>query len=276
MTENSTNIQHLLSAYHLLPHKGLGQNFLSDDAVLSRIAEISEAGPDSSVLEIGPGLGTLTRHLAQRAKQVVAVELDQNLIPVLKKELKDCPNVAIVQGDILTFDPAGYLEAGYIAAGNIPYYITSAVIRRLLNQPVRPRCMTLTVQEEVADRICAADGKMSLLALGVQIYGKPTVEMKISRDSFYPVPDVDSAVVKIALFDQPLVPDDRAEDFFKLAKAGFGQKRKTLRNSLSSDLHLTPAAAEEALRRAEIDPTRRAETLKISEWVRLMKEFDLK
>ena len=264
----------LLDKYHLKPHKGLGQNFLSDDEVLSGIADAAGIPAGASVLEVGPGLGALTRHLSERAARVVAVELDKDLVPLLRKELASCGNIEIVEGDILKFQPDAYFTDGeYYVAANIPYYITSAVIRHLLEGKARPKRLALTVQKEVAERIAAAPGKLSLLALSVRVYGSAEIAMIIPASAFYPEPNVDSAVVRIELYDEPLIPADEIENFFALAKAGFGQKRKTLRNALSSNLRISGAAAEAKLRAAGIDPSRRAETLTISEWKALMKEF---
>ena len=270
----TTHPQKLLQKYHLRPHKGLGQNFLSDDEVLSGIADAAGIPEHASVLEVGPGLGSLTRHLAERAERVVAVELDKDLVPVLRKEFSDAPNVEIVQGDILEFSPDEYFgDAGYYVAANIPYYITSAVIRHLLEGKARPKRLALTVQKEVAERICAEPGKLSLLALSVQVYGRADMPMIIPAAAFYPEPNVDSAVVRIELFDEPLIPPEELDSFFELAKAGFGQKRKTLRNSLSSNLHLSSSETESRLNAAGIDPMRRAETLTIGEWKKLMDVF---
>ncbi len=267
----TTTPQKLLAKYHLRPHKGLGQNFLSDDTVLAGIADAAGIPEHASVLEVGPGLGSLTRHLAARAERVVTVELDKDLIPVLRKELADCPNIEIVEGDILEFSPDEYFkDEDYYVAANIPYYITSAVIRHLLEGKARPKQLALTVQKEVAERICAAPGKLSLLALSVQVYGKADIPMIIPASAFYPEPKVDSAVVRIELYDEPLIPAAEMDEFFDLAKAGFGQKRKTLRNAFSSNLHLSSAEAEAYLQKAGIDPMRRAETLTIPEWKQLM------
>ena len=266
--------QRLLSKYHLKPHKELGQNFLSDDTVLAGIADAAGIPENASVLEIGPGLGSLTRHLADRAGRVIAVELDKDLVPVLRRELAECGNIEIVEGDILEFEPDAYFPDGeYYVAANIPYYITSAVIRHLLEGKARPKRLALTVQKEVAERICAAPGRLSLLALSVQVYGKADMPMIIPASAFYPEPKVDSAVVRIELYDEPLISGSSMDDFFALAKAGFGQKRKTLRNALSSNLHLAPAETESRLRDAGIDPMRRAETLSIGEWKSLMAVF---
>ena len=264
----------LLDKYHLKPHKGLGQNFLSNDTVLSGIADAAGIPEHAAVLEVGPGLGSLTRHLAERAERVVAVELDKDLVPVLRRELAGCGNVEIVEGDILEFAPDEYFSDGdYYVAANIPYYITSAVIRHLLEGRSRPKRLALTVQKEVAERICAAPGKLSLLALSVQIYGKADIPMIIPSSAFYPEPKVDSAVVRIELYDEPLIPLQDMDAFFALAKAGFGQKRTTLRNALSSNLHLSSAETGARLEQAGIDPMRRAETLSIEEWKRMMEVF---
>ncbi len=263
----------LLDKYHLKPRKGLGQNFLSDDEVLAGIADAAGIPAGASVLEVGPGLGALTRHLSERAARVVAVELDHDLVPLLRTELASCGNIEIVEGDILEFKPDEYFADGeYYVAANIPYYITSAVIRHLLEGKARPKRLALTVQKEVAERIAAAPGKLSLLALSVQVYGTADIPMIIPASAFYPEPNVDSAVVRIELYDEPLIPADEIEQFFALAKAGFGQKRKTLRNSLSSNLHISSAEAESMLRAANIDPSRRAETLTIQEWRSLLKQ----
>ena len=270
----TTPPQKLLAKYHLRPHKGLGQNFLSDDTVLSGIADAAGIPQGAPVLEVGPGLGSLTRHLGERADRVVAVELDHDLVPVLRRELADCPNIEIVEGDILEFSPDAYFSDGeYYVAANIPYYITSAVIRHLLEGKARPKRLALTVQKEVAERICAAPGKMSLLSLSVQVYGSADIPMVIPAAAFYPEPKIDSAVVRIELYDEPLIPADQMDAFFELAKAGFGQKRKTLRNALSANLHRSPDEAESLLRSAGIDPQRRAETLTISEWSALLRSI---
>lgn len=268
------NVPALLARYRLQPSKGLGQNFLIDEAALEAIVKGSGVGKTDSVLEIGPGLGSLTRRLAVHAERVVAVELDRKMIPVLKETLNLFPNVEIVQSDILEYDPSVVFQhSAYRVVANIPYYITSAVIRHLLEQSARPVSMTLTIQKEVAERICAEPGDLSLLALSVRIYGDPSYILTIDKNAFHPVPKIDSAVVRIDLFDTPLVPPAEADRFFRMIKAGFAQKRKTLRNSLTSGLGLERGKIEAALSLAGIDPARRAETLTIPEWLALQKEL---
>jgi 16S rRNA (adenine1518-N6/adenine1519-N6)-dimethyltransferase len=263
------NIPALLRQYGLRPHKGLGQNFLQDESALQEIVSVADLKPDDAVLEIGPGLGSLTRYLALAARSVTAVELDRNLFPALKKILAPYKNVRLVQGDILDLDPAELMDApDYVVVANIPYYITSAVIRHLLESDPRPRRIVLTVQKEVAARICALPGDLSLLALSVQVYGQPSIAAHIPAEAFHPAPKVDSAVVKIEIYAEPVIPSARLETFFRLAKAGFGQKRKTLRNSLGA--LLGREGAESLLAAAGIDPMRRAETLSLEEWGKLV------
>jgi 16S rRNA (adenine1518-N6/adenine1519-N6)-dimethyltransferase len=264
------NAAALLTRYDLRPHKGLGQNFLQDPLALEKIVSVAEIQPSDTVLEIGPGLGSLTRYLAVSAKEVVAVELDENLLPPLKAVLSPYQNVRLVPGDILKLSPKDLkLENDYIVVANIPYYITSAVIRHLLESEVTPRRIVLTVQKEVAQRICAEPGDLSLLALSVQIYGKPHIAAHIPADAFFPAPKVDSAVLIIDIYSIPRIKEDLLNTFFKLIKAGFSQKRKTLRNSLSSGLHISPIEATNLLTQVNIDPQRRAETLSIEEWEKL-------
>ena len=271
MSRQSLNVPALLREYGLQPKKSLGQNFLVDPNGLEKVIQAAGIGADDTVLEIGAGLGSLTLLLAQSARRVVAVEIDRNLIPPLTNVLSAYENVQIVEGDVLNLPLEELLpDDGYLVVANIPYYISSAIIRRLLEAEKRPARMVLTVQQEVAERICARDGKLSLLALSVQVFGAPGIAARIPAGCFYPVPDVDSAVLTIALYSQPLIALDALDAFFKLAHAGFSQKRKTLRNALSAGLGLPAGEIEKLLGTAEIDPQRRAETLSIAEWGRLV------
>ncbi len=261
------NAAALLKRHGLRPHKGLGQNFLQDPLALEEIISAAQINSTDTILEIGPGLGSLTRYLAASAKEVVAVELDPNLLPPLRAILAPYQNVRLVHGDILKLSPGELVnEPDYIVAANIPYYITSAVIRHLLESKIKPRRIVLTIQKEVAQRICARPGDMSLLALSVQVYGKPRITARIPADAFFPAPKVDSAVLCVDIYPSPQIKPELLDTFFQLIKAGFGQKRKTLRNSLSSGLHISPTNAADLLTRANIDPQRRAETLNIEEW----------
>lgn len=264
------NAETLLKRYRLHAHKGLGQNFLQDPLALETIVSAAEIQPTDTLLEIGPGLGSLTRYLAVSAKEVIAVELDDKLIPPLKDVLASYQNVQIVHGDILKLLLKDLIaEDDYLVVANIPYYITSAVIRHLLESDSKPRRLVLTIQKEVAQRICAKPGDMSLLALSVQVYGAPRIAAHIPAEAFFPAPQVDSAVLVVDIFSSPRLKEELIDSFFKLVKAGFSQKRKTLRNSLSAALRISPANAAELLTRVGINPQRRAETLSIEEWERL-------
>ncbi len=264
----------LLKRHKLRADKALGQNFLQDHTALEKIVRAADIQRDDEVLEIGPGLGSLTRYLAVTARKVTAVELDPDLLGPLGAILKPYQNVHVVQGDILELKISELIDQpDYIVAANIPYNITSAIIRHLLEGDVKPRRVVLTIQKEVAERICAAAGDMSLLALSVQVYGKPSIAAKIPAGSFYPVPNVDSAILRIDIYKDPLIPDELLKRFFRLIKAGFSQKRKTLRNSLSAGLNISAQQAVDILNSAKIDFMRRAETLSIEEWKRLCEQI---
>jgi 16S rRNA (adenine1518-N6/adenine1519-N6)-dimethyltransferase len=268
------NAANILRSHGLRADKSLGQNFLQDSYALEQITAAAEILPTDTVLEVGPGLGALTRHLAVAAKQVIAVELDGRLLPPLREVLTGYTNVEIVHGDMLNLAPADIVPAtDYLVVANIPYYITSALLRHLLETTPRPRRVVLTVQKEVAARICAAPGDMSLLALSVQVYGQPRVVATVPADAFYPAPKVDSAVIRIDLSPAPFIPYTLLDSFFALAKAGFSQKRKTLRNSVSAGMRKSPAETEAMLRAAGIDPMRRAETLSLEEWRELTARY---
>ena len=268
------NAAALLKRYDLRAHKALGQNFLQDPLALEKIVSAAEIQPGDTVLEIGPGLGSLTRYLAVSAREVVAVELDQKLLPPLKDVLVPYPNVRLIHGDILKLSPKALIpDQKYVAVANIPYYITSAIIRHLLENEPQPRRIVFTIQKEVAQRICAGPGDMSLLALSVQVYGKPHIAAHIPAEAFFPAPIVDSAVLVVDIYPAPLIEEDMLDSFFRLIKAGFSQKRKMLRNSLASGLHISPAQAVDLLTRAGVDPERRAESLSIEEWQTLARNL---
>ncbi len=261
------NIPALMQQYDLRPVKRLGQNFLQDDHAMQEIIRAARILPTDDILEIGPGLGNLTRYLALAAHLVTSVELDKNLFPALEFVLAPYKNVRLVQGDILKLDPGDLVDKpDYLVVANIPYYITSAVLRQLLESGAHPRRLVLTIQEEVARRICASPGKMSLLALSVQVYGVPEIVAYIPAEAFFPAPQVDSAVLRVEILPEPLIPVALLDQYFILIKAGFSQKRKTLRNSLSGGLGIAPSEAGRILVAAGIDPMRRAETLSIEEW----------
>jgi 16S rRNA (adenine1518-N6/adenine1519-N6)-dimethyltransferase len=273
----SINVSRLLRDYGIRPDKSLGQNFLQDDAALRKIISVSQIAPSDTVLEIGPGLGSLTRYLAITAKDVIAVELDDTLLPILSSIIKEYKNARVVHGDILKIPVADLIKSNtYRVVANIPYYITSAIIRHLLGSQPRPKSIVLTVQKEVAQRICAKPGDMSLLALSVQIFGEPVIVAEIPSDAFFPAPNVDSSVIRLEIFSELVIPATQHDTFFRLAKAGFSQKRKTLRNSLSAGMAISGDDAEGLLKKSGIDPKRRAETLSIPEWANLTSMYEVK
>jgi len=268
------NLPALLRSYGLTTRKGLGQNFLIDDQILHNIVTAAEVNSKDVVLEIGAGPGNLTRWLALYAKKVMAVEMDHAIIPLLREVVGQKSNIQIIAGDILQINPQTLVgEDKYIVVANIPYYITSALFRHLLEGPVKPEKMVLTIQREVAARICASDGDLSLLALSVQVYGSPQLLMEIPAHAFYPIPKVDSALLKVDLYPQPLIPMENLNAFFKLCKAGFSQKRKMLHNSLSSGLGWGQEKTAKLVREAGIDPQRRAQTLTMDEWQLLTEKY---
>jgi 16S rRNA (adenine1518-N6/adenine1519-N6)-dimethyltransferase len=270
------DVRELLKQWDLHPSKGLGQNFLVDQAALEKIVTAAELTHDDVVLEIGAGLGTMTGRLAREAGRVVAVELDRRLIPVLQSVLADFDNVTLVQGDILALDPAALVgDCGprYKVVANLPYYITSAVLRHLLEASPKPQRVVITVQREVAERIVAGPGQMSLLAVSVQFYGRPQLLFGIKPGSFYPPPEVQSAVVRVDLHDTPPVPvgEGGADAFFRVVRAGFSQRRKQLRNTLAAGLRQPPEEVAAKLQAADVDPRRRAQALSLEEWDRVVR-----
>jgi len=272
----SRSVPALLRAHGLRPRKRLGQTFLIDPVALQRIVDAAELDGRDAVVEVGAGVGNLTRLLAGRAAHVVAVEVDDQLVELLREQVADLPNVTVLHGDVLSVSDFGFPHLGYVVVGNLPYYITSAVLRHFLEGRPRPSRLIVTVQREVAQRVVAEPDDMSLLAVSVQFYGRPQIVARIPAGAFYPVPQVDSAVLRIAVYPAPrlaLGPGVEERDFFHVVRAGFSQKRKTLRNSLSAGLRRSTDEVEAALHRAGVDPRRRAETLSLEEWTELVKEL---
>ena len=270
------DISALLRAHGLRPRKRLGQNFLRDPGALGRIVAAADLSPEDVVVEVGAGVGTLTRPLAEHAGRVIALELDDGLVAILRDQVANLNNVQVLHGDVLQFSASQFPHRGYKVVGNLPYYITSAVLRHFLEKVPRPRLMVVTVQREVAERIVAGPGKMSLLAVSVQFYGQPRIVARLPAGAFYPPPQVDSAVVRIDVGEQPTIVLENGIDeaiFFRVVRAGFSQRRKTLRNSLSAGLGFSPACVEEALEQAGVDPRRRAETLSLKEWGGVVQTF---
>jgi 16S rRNA (adenine1518-N6/adenine1519-N6)-dimethyltransferase len=253
------------------PKKGLGQNFLTDQAAVEQIIESANVDGADTVVEVGPGPGILTPGLCERAGKVIAVELDERMIPVLEKATAAFDNIDIRQEDILKIEPTA-LPKTYKVVANVPYYITSAIIKHFLESVNRPSEMVLTIQAEVAERIVAQPPKMSVLAVSVQLYGKPEIVGRIPAAAFSPAPEVDSAILRISNIGLALpetLGELSEEQFFNVVKAGFAEKRKQIHNSLARNLSLSHDEAVAVLTAADIEPSRRAETLTIAEWVAL-------
>jgi 16S rRNA (adenine1518-N6/adenine1519-N6)-dimethyltransferase len=261
----------LLRQFDLRARKGLGQHFLIDGEVLKRITSAAELAPSDVVVEVGPGLGVLTRELAQKAGRVIAIELDDRLAAALKQTLASFDNVNIINEDVLKIEPQN-LATGYKLVANLPYYITSPVLRHFLEASARPKLMILMVQKEVAETIAAEPGKMSLLSVSVQFYGEARIISPVPAECFYPAPKVDSAIVRIDPSPQPRVAVDET-GFFEIVRAGFTAPRKQLLNSLAQGLGVSKSEVLPLLERAGIVPQRRAETLSLEEWARLREVF---
>jgi len=248
-------------------NKALGQHWLRDREVLANIAELAQIEPTDTVLEIGPGLGTLTSELLRRAKRVVAVEFDAELARKLPGQFPGT-SLEVHNQDILQFDLSS-LPAGYKVVANVPYYITSKIVQRLMTADNRPSMAVLLVQKEVAERLAAEPGDMSLLAVSAQIYADVSLGPIVPAELFTPPPKVDSQVVVLSLRPEPLVDPTDNRQFFRVVKAGFSAKRKKLRSSLSGGLRVSKLEAERCLEAAKINPDSRAEDLSLHDWQRL-------
>ena len=291
-------VKKLLDQYQLRPSKGLGQNFLVDKAVLAKIIETADLKANDVVLEIGPGLGTLTIELAKRVSRVIAVEKDLGMVEILKETTKDFKNVEIVHGDILKISnfPPAFAErefpifnfkffpswtrsrrsgtiSNYKVVANLPYYIVSPVIRKFLEEKSQPKTMVLMVQKEVAQRICSQPPDMNLLAVSVQFHAESQIISFVSKDAFWPKPEVDSAILKIT----PLINANKesidTKLFFRVVKAGFSQPRKQILNNISDKLKIEKEKVRTILLNNGVAPERRAGTLTIEEWLKLTGNF---
>lgn len=253
------------------PKKSLGQHWLKDPEILADIAEAAELTGDDVVLEIGPGLGTLTSRLLARANSVTAVEFDADLARKLPGQFPG-KKITVVNQDILQFD-LNQLPKNYKVVANVPYYITSKIVEKLMTAENKPSIAVLLVQKEVAERIAADPGNMSVLSVSVQIFAEAELDIEVPRQFFTPPPKVDSQVVILRTRDNPLITSEDQRDFFRIIKAGFSAKRKKLRSSLSGGLGIDKSVAEELLKNAGISPDARAEDLSIDDWRRLLKEW---
>lgn len=259
----------ILRVHGIRPRKALGQNFLIDREALDSVVRAVGLAPDDLVLEIGPGIGTLTAALAATGADVVAIELDGELAKAAALRMAAQANVRVVPGNALHLDLSPWLPAGrpYKLAANIPYYITAPILRHFLTGSRQPTVIVLTVQREVAERLAAPPGRLSLLGISAQFYARVEIVRIVPASSFYPQPRVDSAIVRLTPYDRQPIEVDDDDRFFRLVKAGFGAKRKQLHNALVQGMaHIPAPRIEQALAESGIDRTRRAETLSLMEW----------
>lgn len=251
-------------------NKSLGQHWLHDRDILAAIADDANLSPSDTVLEIGPGLGTLTSEILRRVDSVTAVEFDPELARKLPGQFPG-KNLTVIHEDILSFD-LNQLPAGYKVVANVPYYITSKIIETLMTAENKPSTVVILVQKEVAERVAAKAGDMSILAVSAQIFAKTRLGVFVSREYFTPPPRVDSQVIVLETLATPRIPPEDEKAFFRVVKAGFSSKRKKLRSSIAAGLAISKPAAEELLRHANINPELRAEDLSIDDWVALSKD----
>jgi 16S rRNA (adenine1518-N6/adenine1519-N6)-dimethyltransferase len=271
-----SNPKQILNQIGIDPIKSLGQNFLHDPNTIEKIVDSAEIMPHEVVIEIGPGAGAITGLLAQRARQVFSIEIDERLRPILASQLREYDNVQVIFQDFLTVDVSALVGTqDFVVVANVPYYITSPIILQLLSLPHLPRAIVLTIQYEVAERIVAQPPDMNRLAVITQLYGVPSIVSKLSAAVFWPRPDVESAVIKIVPHITSMIAIEDVKLFSRLVKAGFSQKRKQLRNSLSAGLGIKGKEAGELLASARIDPQRRAETLSLPEWKALLEAYQM-
>ncbi|MBU1018253.1 ribosomal RNA small subunit methyltransferase A [Patescibacteria group bacterium] len=263
-------LKSLLQSHNLWAKKGLGQNFLVDEKVLDLIVEAADLKPSDNVVEVGPGTGFLTERLVKKAKHVTAIELDKEMVRILKERFNDVKNLEVIQSDILKMSDVRFPMSDYKVVANIPYYITSPLLKHFLQSNHRPSIMVVLVQKEVAEKICGLTGK-SLITIETQLFGQPEIVGYVPSNSFYPAPKVDSAILKIDVYDKPLIPEEELKDFFRIVKFGFSQKRKKLANSLGAGLHIKPAEVRDILVKSDIDPDIRAQDLTIKDWGKLGK-----
>ncbi len=273
-------IQDLCREHAIKPSHSAGQNFLVDKETLDAIIDAADIKPSDTILEIGAGFGVLTWELIQSANTVISVELDRKLVTLLKKTFSGVKNLEIIHGDIFSqwrTLQTKFRDLEFKLVANLPYNITSKVIRHFIESEPRASDIVILVQREVAERIVAAPGSMSMLSVATQFYGQPEIIKEVTRDKFWPEPNVDSAILKIGSigldrdrYSQSLDADISADEFFSIVKIGFSSRRKQLHNNLSSGLHLSAEDVQGALKKAGINPLERAQNVPITSWITLV------
>ncbi|MFA5021863.1 MAG: 16S rRNA (adenine(1518)-N(6)/adenine(1519)-N(6))-dimethyltransferase RsmA [Patescibacteria group bacterium] len=279
--DNLQKIKLLCQAYNIFPSRQKGQNFLVNEKVIEQTVAASDLSNNDLVLEVGPGLGILTEALVQKAKRVVSVELDKKLFSLLKGKFAGVSNLELVEGDILKIDPLTHdlKPNSYKIVANLPYNITSHFLKKFLSGSNKPLVMTLLLQKEVAQRICAQPGQMSLLAISVQLYGQPQIIGLVSNNNFWPKPKIDSAILKISKIKTLDEVDNYLSGvsekiFWQIVRIGFSAKRKQLQNNLAAGLHVPSDEIKKALKQANFDPKVRAQDLAVVDWIKLAKKLD--
>lgn len=256
-------LKELFLKHNISPNKVLGQNFLINEKALDNLLKTADISPNDTIVEVGAGLGVITKELAKRAKRVITIEKDKKLFPILVDQIKEYKNIEAIEGDILAFDPQKYgLENNeYKLVGNPPYYLTARLFRTFLeNIHTRPSRIVVTIQKETAQKIVAEPPRMNLLSVAVQAFGKPKIAHIVSKGAFWPKPGVDSAILTVEVYKTPLIAENKIREFFQIVHAAFLHPRKQLKNTL-------PA---ECLEKAGIEPTRRPQTLTVEEWGRIV------
>lgn len=267
----------IVDKYRFKFSKSLGQNFLIDQNILDKIVDGAEITKEDCVIEVGPGIGSLTQNIAERAKSVLAIEIDRNLIPILRDTLKEYSNIEVVNADVLKLDLNELIEdklkgENVKVIANLPYYVTTPIIMKFLEGRVKVQSLTIMIQKEVAERMQAGPGTKDYgsLSIAVQYYCNPKILLKVPPTVFIPQPNVDSTVIKLDVLEEPKVYVEREDLFFSLIKDAFGKRRKTLLNALSSgDLKLDKDVVKKILDESNIDEVRRGETLTIEEYATL-------
>jgi len=281
MAENILKqVKLITKTYDILPSRSKGQNFLVDREVLSEIVEAAQLKQSDTVLEVGPGLGILTEELIRQAGKVVSVELDKKLYNFLQTKFSGVKNLKLINEDILKFNPQNFKlsDLNYKIVANIPYNITSHFLKKFLTAETKPSDMTLLIQKEVAQRVCAQPGQMSLLSISVQLYSQPKIMEFVSKKSFWPSPEVDSAVLKLSSIKSSDEVDNflqgiSEKSFWQLVKIGFSAKRKQLQNNLSAGLKIPSAEVKKILKQANFNPQVRAQNLSLTDWIKLAKKI---
>ncbi len=272
-TNSRIAVQNLLKKYKAKPQKRFGQNFLVNRRIIGLFAEAANITENDIVLEIGPGMGVLTKELAQKASKVIAIEKDPLMVRVLRETLADFKNVEIVQADARKIDPEklGLKPKNYKLTGNLPFYLTAHLIRRFLESETNPKEMIFLIQKEVGQRICSKIPDMNLLAVSVQFYATPKIITYVPKKSFWPEPKVDGAIIKIINNKKWKTVNEKM--FFKIAKFGFSQPRKQILNNLSHGLKLDKKIVKDWLLKNKINPEQRAETLDVENWINLTSTY---